>query len=306
MKHSGPMVEITSLSKTFAGRPAVIDLSLQIEQGEIFGLLGHNGAGKSTTFGMLLGLVYPDCGTARIQGHCVQTRRQEALRHVGAIFETPAFYEYLSGRDNLRFFLELSGRPVSSRDFSETVALVGLTARIDDPVRKYSHGMRQRLALAGALLPTPEFLILDEPNDGLDPLGIREMRLLIRRLRQERGITFLFSSHQLHEVEQLCDRIAILHQGKNVFSGVWRCGEPRWRITTTSGPLSPSFYGPFGICSEGDLLKLPSGLNIPDLVESLVKRGVRIESVEPVRDTLESFYLRTCPSTGKAGGEKKG
>ena len=214
------MIRFEHLSKTFKGRCALDDLTLEIPQGEIFGLLGHNGAGKSTTFGMLLGQVHPTGGEAFIRGVSVQRDRRKALQGVGAIFETPGFYDYLSGWSNLRIFTSYTAK-LSDAEIAETVHFVGLEKRIHDPVRVYSHGMRQRLALAQALLPRPELVLLDEPAEGLDPEGIREMRHLIARLNREFGMTVLLSSHQLSEVEQLCSNGAILNQGRLVFHGRW-------------------------------------------------------------------------------------
>src|SRR5581483_2912295 len=200
------MIRLNNLSKNFRGRPALIDLSLEIARGEIFGLLGHNGAGKSTTFGLILGQLYPTAGEAFIRDISVQRDRMKALKGVGAIFETPGFYDYLSGWNNLRIFTSYSGQ-VKDAEITETVKFVGLENRIHDPVRVYSHGMRQRLALAQALLPRPDVVLLDEPAEGLDPEGIHEMRQLILQLNSEHGMTVLLSSHLLSEVEQLCDRI---------------------------------------------------------------------------------------------------
>ena len=186
--------------------------------GEIYGLLGHNGAGKSTAIGMMLGQVWPTSGEVRICGHDVTAHRRLALQKVGAIFESPAFYDYLSGRRNLEILSSYTA-PTSRQRIQEVIEWVGLTGREHSKVRTYSHGMRARLALAQALLPQPELLILDEPSDGLDPEGIHEMRQTILRLHRELGLTILLSSHFLNEVEQLCTRIAVLNQGRMVFEG---------------------------------------------------------------------------------------
>jgi ABC-2 type transport system ATP-binding protein len=219
------MIRLENLQKRFGARVAVENLSLEIEAGALFGLLGHNGAGKSTTIGMMLGQVIPDAGRVLIGGHDVQRERARALAQVGAIFETPAFYGYLTGRRNLEIFCSYSP-PVSARELEETIELVGLTARIGDPVAVYSHGMRQRLALAQSLLPRPRVLILDEPSEGLDPEGIYETRELIRRLHRELGLTILICSHLLAEVEQICPRVAIMRHGRLLFHGDWRTAEP--------------------------------------------------------------------------------
>jgi ABC-2 type transport system ATP-binding protein len=217
------MIRLENLQKRFGHRVAVENLSLHIEEGALFGLLGHNGAGKSTTIGMMLGQVIPDQGQVLINGHDVQRQRALALDHVGAIFETPSFYGYLSGRRNLEIFCSY-GRPVSAKEMNDVVDMVRLGSRIDDPVQVYSHGMRQRLALAQALLPRPRVLILDEPSEGLDPEGIYEMRELIRQLHRDFQLTILICSHLLAEVEQICPHVAIMRNGRLLFQGDWRSG----------------------------------------------------------------------------------
>src|SRR5882757_7070075 len=212
------MIELANVHKRFGQRIAVDDLSLRVPAGEIYGLLGHNGAGKSTSIGMMLGQVWPTQGDVRVCGFDVSTHRRKALAKVGAIFESPAFYDYLSGLKNLEILSSYTARTPRKR-IEEVIEWVGLTGREDSKVRTYSHGMRSRLALAQALLPNPKLLILDEPSDGLDPEGIHEMRHTILRLHRELGLTILLSSHYLNEVEQLCSRIAVLNQGKMVFEG---------------------------------------------------------------------------------------
>src|SRR5450759_1363752 len=212
------MIELRNVIKKFGGRMAVDDLSFTVPRGEIFGLLGHNGAGKSTAIGMMLGQVWPTSGSAMVCGHDVASNRRAALMKVGAIFETPVFYDYLSGWRNLEI-LSTYTAPTSRARIQEVIEWVGLTGREQSKVRTYSHGMRSRLALAQALLTQPELLILDEPSDGLDPEGIHEMRQTILRLHRELRLTILLSSHFLNEVEQLCTRIAVLNQGRMVFEG---------------------------------------------------------------------------------------
>jgi ABC-2 type transport system ATP-binding protein len=215
------VISLENLHKRFGHRSAVENVSLHIPAGALFGLLGHNGAGKSTMIGMMLGQVIPDSGRVLIGGHDVQRERALALRGVGAIFETPAFYGYLSGRRNLEILCSFSGS-VSGEEMERVIELVRLGSRIDDPVRVYSHGMRQRLALAQALLPRPKVLILDEPSEGLDPEGIYEMRELIRQLHHDFQLTILVCSHLLAEVEQICPEVAIMRNGKILFYGDWR------------------------------------------------------------------------------------
>jgi ABC-2 type transport system ATP-binding protein len=288
------MIRLEHLAKTFRGRPALHDLSLEVPAGEVFGLLGHNGAGKSTTFGILLGQVHPGAGEAFIRGVSVQRDRLQALRKVGAIFETPAFYDYLSGWRNLRILSAYSAR-LDAAEMMATVDFVGLTERIHDPVRLYSHGMRQRLALAQALLPRPELLLLDEPAEGLDPEGIHEMRELIVRLNREHGMTVVLSSHILSEVEQMCDRIAILNQGRLIYEGRWselRSQKPAWRLEVDdwakAAPVVARGGGTLG--AEGTVALEPPA-DIAGLVAALVGEGVRVRAVVPLEQTLEQIYL---------------
>ncbi len=285
------MVRLDNLSKSFRGRPALSGLSLEIGRGEIFGLLGHNGAGKSTTFGLMLGHLHPDSGEAFIAGHSVQRERARAISRVGAIFEAPAFYEYMSGWHNLQFFVSLSGIEPDER-LLEIVKLVRLEKRIHDPVRAYSHGMRQRLALAQALLPNPEFVLLDEPTEGLDPEGIQEMREMIRHLRDERGLTVMLSSHLLSEIELLCDRVAILHQGRMIFCGSWKSGEKHWRLDLDDwSKAAPVLEKSGAVSGANQLVSLREGGDMADVVSALVHAGVRVRGVEVVKATLEDFYM---------------
>ena len=288
------MIRFESISKKFRGRPAVADVSFEVARGEIFGLLGHNGAGKSTAFGIALGHVHADAGRVTVHGHDVSTARAAALARVGAIFETPAFYDYLSGWRNLRFFVSLGGSVSRSR-MEEVVRLVGLEERIHDRVRTYSHGMRQRLALAQALLPDPELVLLDEPTEGLDPAGIHEMRALIQRLRAEHGMTVILSSHILHEVEQLCDRVAILHRGSLVYCGRWQDAGPggtRWKIETPDTEKCAAVLRGLGLALAPDgTLALPSAPDSAAVVAALVAAGVRVAEFRKLVRTLEDFYL---------------
>jgi ABC-2 type transport system ATP-binding protein len=296
MNKIDPIIRVDGLAKSFGARPAVHDLSFEVSPGEIFGLLGHNGAGKSTTFGMLLGLVAPDRGDACIGPHSILRNRPAALARVGAIFEAPCFYDYLSGWDNLAFLVSLSGVSPQTADLHRIVARVGLGDRIHDKVRTYSHGMRQRLGLAQALLPGPDILLLDEPTDGLDPQGIHEMRATIRELRDEAGLTVVLSSHLLAEVEQLCDRVAILHEGHLVFCGAWRGGAARWRIVGGPLHLLDSTLRRLGLSPTGQDWEVPPDFDPASAVAALVADGVRVTEFHPLQRTLEEFYLETIHS----------
>ena len=290
------LIELQQLRKVFGPRPAVEALDLVVPRGEIFGLLGHNGAGKSTTIGMMLGQVWPTSGSVRVCGHDVTRARGPALRRVGAIFETPVFYDYLSGYRNLEVFAQYTA-PTTRARLMEVIDWVGLTGREKSTVKTYSHGMRTRLALAQALLPDPELLILDEPSDGLDPEGIHEMRATILRLNRELGLTILFSSHLLNEVEQLCTRIAILQKGCKVFEGTISDAlrSQRWvrlRVNAFEDAVRVlTEHKLIDSVREGSQVALTSGCETDALVRVLVEQGFSVFEIAPQEMTLEAFYL---------------
>ncbi len=207
------VLEAEGISKRFGRLQAVEDVSLRVESGDVYGFLGPNGAGKTTAIRMMLGLIAPSTGRTRIFGHDVRTDFKRAIANVGAMVEGPAFYGYLTARKNLHLFGLLSGG-VPEQRIDAVLQLVGLGRRGDQKVSAYSQGMRQRLGIALALLERPRLLVLDEPTNGLDPQGMREIRSLIRRIRAEEGTTILLSSHLLGELEQICDRIAVIFRGR--------------------------------------------------------------------------------------------
>jgi ABC-2 type transport system ATP-binding protein len=296
------MLEIRGLSKSFGGKPALRDVSFAVERGEIHGLLGHNGAGKSTTLGIILGMVMPDAGDVTIGGVSVLANRSQALRKVGAIFEAPAFYDYLSGWDNLRLLMGYSGG-FDPKAALQTAEIVGLSQRIHSKVRTYSHGMRQRLALAQSLLPEPEVLLLDEPTDGLDPEGIKWFRDFILKLRDERGMTVLFNSHLLAEVELMCDKVTILREGRRVFEGtVGGLHDDDLMFETDLEPWEdalPLIQAMGGEVLSGRRIRLPHGADPAELVESLVKAGVRVRALAPVKRSLEDLYMEMLHAGAK-------
>ena len=213
-----PVIRIEGLAKTFGKNRAVDGLDLTVERGEVFGFLGPNGAGKSTTIRMMLGLIRPTGGRVEISGLDVEKRRSQALRHVGAIIEEPAFYGHLTARMNLELHLMLHGREDEGR-VDRVIELVRLTGRDREPVQNFSHGMQQRLGIARAISHDPDVVILDEPSDGLDPRGRREMREIILDVARRLGKTVFLSSHLLGEMETTCDRVAIIHHGKLIYQG---------------------------------------------------------------------------------------
>lgn len=298
------MLSFRKVSKRFdRGRPAALDeVSFEVDRGSICGLLGHNGAGKSTALGVMLGMVYPDVGDVLIGGCPVLTERQSAISKVGAIFEAPAFYEYLSGWHNLKILTAYSGA-VERKLLEETVEWVGLGERIHDRVGTYSHGMRQRLALAQALLPRPEVLILDEPTDGLDPEGIFEFREQLLSLREELGLTVVLSSHLLGEVEQVCDEVVILQRGIKVYEGKVRGINKGWSLFVIESE-NPELTGEIIKAQQGkkagEFFQFPSEVRAADLLSKLVSDGARITKFSQKEESLEALYLKF--SQGNSGG----
>jgi ABC-2 type transport system ATP-binding protein len=211
-------IETRGLTKRYGRLTAVQSLDLCVPLGSVFGFLGRNGAGKTTTIGMLVGLLRPSSGHAWLLGHDAAADLPVVLRRTGVLLDRPAFYPYLSGRENLWVVAQALGHGAAAR-IEPVLEIVELAERAGDRVGGYSAGMKQRLGLAAALLNEPDLLILDEPTTGLDPVGQRDTRLLIRRLAQETGKTVFLSSHQLAEVEQICDRVAIIDQGRLVAQG---------------------------------------------------------------------------------------
>jgi ABC-2 type transport system ATP-binding protein len=290
----------------------VVDkLSLRVERGDIYGFLGQNGAGKSTTLRMIVGLVRPTRGRVRLLGHDMSKHPLRALKHVGAIIEAPAFYEHFTGWQNLRMLAAMSGGAKRER-IEAVLETVNLRERAHEPVRVYSHGMRQRLGIAQALLPAPEFIILDEPTDGLDPQGIHETRLLIRRLRDEHKLTLMLSSHLLNEVEQICNRISIIDGGQLVYQGtldeliatdktvkltVDRM-EEAYELLSRERSLVVNRNG------DRSLYVRLTDEQIPHINALLVERGFRVTELAPQRETLEEVFLRlTAKRDVKSSGD---
>jgi ABC-2 type transport system ATP-binding protein len=295
------MLEAKGLSKAFNGKPALEGVGFELARGEIYGLLGHNGAGKSTSLGIILGMVAPDRGEVFVDGISVQKQRGKALQKVGAIFEAPAFYDYMSGWENLKVLMSYSGG-FDEKAARAVVERVGLEKRITSKVRTYSHGMRQRLALAQSLLPEPELLLLDEPTDGLDPEGIKWFRDFILQLREEKGMTVLFNSHLLSEVELMCDRVAILREGKRVFEGSVKNlahETPVYQVDLDPWTEAESVIRKFnGEILESQRISLPADLDPSVLVAELVKAGVAVREFAPIRRSLEDVYMEILNGKG--------
>jgi len=217
-----PILSVQGITKKVRGRRLLNSISFEIEQGTICGLLGPNGAGKTTLIRLLTGLIHPTQGDIEINGKSIVSDRKQAVLEMGAIVESPIFFPYMSGKDNLinlaRLHPQLSTKEQKERA-AEVLHIVGLHNRANDKVSTYSLGMKQRLGIAQALLGKPSFLILDEPVNGLDPMGIRELRELIIKMNNEFGITMLISSHLLDELQKVCDQIVVIREGELLWSG---------------------------------------------------------------------------------------
>jgi ABC-2 type transport system ATP-binding protein len=242
----------------------------------------------------MLGMVRPNSGGVHVAGVSVQRQRAKALRQIGAIFEAPAFYDYMTGWQNLRALCALSGW-WDEKEAKRVLELVRLSDRVHGKVRTYSHGMRQRLALAQALLPMPQVLLLDEPTNGLDPEGIHEFRSTVLRLREEQGMTILFNSHLLSEVEQMCDRCVILRAGRKVHEATLKrteSGQPRYQLRSPDMELAArTMEGSSHVLDKSGIVHLTNGISGPELLAQLVGAGVRVESWIPQHKTLEDVYL---------------
>jgi ABC-2 type transport system ATP-binding protein len=297
MSPNAPPVTIEHLSKSFGGGVlAVDDLSLVIEEGQVYGLLGPNGAGKTTTLRTLLGLVHPSSGRACLFGQQVHSG-SPTLERVGTLVESPGFVPHISGLENLQLFWRAGGRPLSEADFDAALEIAGLGDALRRKYKTYSHGMKQRLGLAQALLGRPDVLVLDEPSSGLDPQQMREMREVVRRIA-ERGATVLLSSHLLGEVEQLCTHAAVMNKGRLVSAGT--VAELMGSTTTVyleiddvgrARSVLEALSGVSRITSELPGLSIElNGIQRKAVVAALVGAGVGVETVTS-RHRLEDAFI---------------
>jgi ABC-type multidrug transport system ATPase subunit len=293
------ILQTQGLTKRFRGRTAVDNLSLHVEQGDIYGFLGPNGAGKSTTLRMLLGLIRPSAGKIEFPTNGPRWDYLRARSRIGAIIETPAFYENFSARRNLQLLASLSGGVLAKR-VEEVLDIVGLKERAHDPVKVFSYGMRQRLGIAQALLPTPQLIILDEPTNGLDPQGIQQTRQLIRRLRDELRLTILLSSHLLAEVEQLCNRVGIIHEGRLLYEGepaalVAPTTKFKLKVDQTAVAFQLLEKDPAINVSRNGTAYLhvdAHAEHISDVNALLVSHGIKVYELTPTQESLEEAFLR--------------
>jgi ABC-2 type transport system ATP-binding protein len=304
MQSQALAIETAGLTKQFGRHRAVDTLHLAIQQGTVFGFLGPNGAGKTTTIRILLGLIRPTSGSGRILGHDILRERAAILPHVGAIVESPAFYLSLSGRDNLRVLARTAGGE-DTRAMAHVLETVGLSERAGDHVRTYSLGMKQRLAIAAALLNNPQLIFLDEPTNGLDPAGTVEIRELIGQLGAS-GHTIFLSSHLLHEVEQVCTEVAIINHGKLVTQGrVADLLKKEATLLVEAEPLSilQEMAAHFGVAVQvqgsRSVTMALSSERTPAVVSALAEAGAQVYQVTPQHASLEHLFLEL---TGDASG----
>jgi len=291
------VVRTEHLTKHYGKLVAVDDLNLEVHRGEVFGFLGPNGAGKSTTICMILGLIAPTSGDIEIFGLSVKSNLADILCKIGAVMESPDFYPYLSGWDNLKVFARISCN-VTDNGIKEVLKLVDLADRAKDKFSGYSRGMKQRLAIACALLHNPEFIIFDEPTNGLDPAGMKEIRELIIKLGQE-GKTIFLNSHLLHEVEQVCDHVGIIKEGKMIAMGapndLIKHGDTlQIRVTDIDKAITLLNEEDWvsSITREGDLLILKAPTErAADISALLAEHSVFISEMKAREDSLESFFL---------------
>ncbi|MCL6571807.1 MAG: ABC transporter ATP-binding protein [Bacillus sp. (in: Bacteria)] len=296
-------LSVKNLKKVIGKREIIKGLTFDLREGEVFGFLGPNGAGKTTTIRMLVGLIKPTSGSIHICGYNIEKQFQAAMTNLGCIVENPELYPYLSGYNNLLHFARMLDG-IGEERIKEVTALVGLNDRIHDKVKTYSLGMRQRLGIAQALLGKPKVLILDEPTNGLDPAGIREVRQFIRFLAEEEGLSVLVSSHLLSEIQILCDRVAIISQGAIVKTdSVNELLSNRERVVWHVHPIEKGKQVLSSLTTieeneDGSILTEFNELQIPLWNKQLVEAGVSVIEINRKMPVLEDLFLELT------GGDK--
>ncbi|SNV21624.1 Daunorubicin/doxorubicin resistance ATP-binding protein DrrA [Dermatophilus congolensis] len=297
-RYAQAAIRTHSLTKEYRGIPVVDRVSITVPEQSVYGFLGLNGAGKSTTMKMLLGLIRISCGQATVLGRDIRAGRAEILAATGSLIEGPSFYGHLTGAQNMEIVRRVRG---ARSDIYGLLAYLGLEKARDKKVREYSLGMKQRLGIAMALIAEPRLLILDEPTNGLDPAGIHEIREMIRRFPADHGLTVLMSSHILSEVQQVADNIGIIHRGRLVFEGPLEAlrGASQLRLRTNNDSLAHAYLRANGAPLQPDSLTLPwlDDVTVATMVRDLLRQGIDVYRVEGYEETLEDVFLRI---TGEA------
>lgn len=296
------VLSVQGVTKIFGKRTAVNNVSFDIKEGEIYGLIGQNGAGKSTIIRVITGLAKPTSGTVYICGNNIQTNFAKAIKNVGGIIENPELYQYMSGMDNLKYFASLySG--ITKNKIDEVISLMGMDNRINDKVKTYSLGMKQRVGIAQALLHDPKLLILDEPTNGLDPNGIKEMRIFLKKLAKEKKIAILISSHILSEMEHICDKVGIIDNGMIVENKTME--ELQYSVNSSNLQISikvdyPNYAGKLlyqafnntsVFCVGNRVIIEAKESDIPKITALLITKGVSVYGVSAVCKNLEEIFM---------------
>jgi ABC-2 type transport system ATP-binding protein len=293
------LLAVRDLSKTFGDFKAVKNLSFTVNEGDVYGFLGQNGAGKSTTLRMLLKLIRPNTGEIKFFGKKIEMDDYSMLQETGAIIERPDLYKYLSAYDNLKLFAKMSGIKATKQVLMDQLEMVGLADRYDSKAKTFSQGMKQRLGIAIALVHQPKLIILDEPTNGLDPQGIADMRNLILRLSKEMGKTVIVSSHLLSEIEVIANRMIIIHKGEKVVEGfVSNLLDPAKTLveinttdnTDTLAKLQSTKWASLIETSHKSIRVRMDRKAVPELITSLSQLNANILSVTP-RHSLEDYFL---------------
>lgn len=291
------VLELKNVSKSFGKRKVIDNISLEVKEGEIYGFLGPNGSGKTTTIKMILRLIDLDNGEIKVNGYDNKKQFEKAMEYIGAIVENPDMYKYMSGIENLKLHARI--RNVDEKRINEVLELVGLKDRAKDKVGKYSLGMKQRLGLALTLLHKPKVLILDEPTNGLDPAGIKQLRDILKEISHKEGVAVFVSSHILAEMQQMCDKVAVLDNGKivkteeitNTQEETTETVEIRVKDTEKSVQLLKEKFGLDTKVEDKNILVTLQTQQLPTVVKELAIADVEIKAVVPKEHTLEDIFF---------------
>jgi len=306
------VLDVQNLTKKFGKRTVVDSLTLETRPGEVFGFLGPNGAGKTTTIKMLTGLLFSDSGTISVGGQDIRKHYEKAIGQMGAIVENPELYGHLTGTQNLKYFARMR-RGVTPQRIEEVTRLVGLSGRVDDKVKKYSLGMKQRLGIAVSILHHPSLLILDEPTNGLDPEGIRLLRDVVKKLAHEEGLCVLVSSHLMGEMEMMCDRVGIIIEGRmervqtiqELLHSMDNPAAQGYRFSLndpwTAAVVAEKLSLTVSEVTDSGLLLTCEAERLPQINKAFIEAGLLLSTVEPLQhNSLEDAFIEL---TQKEGGQ---